>query len=652
MATTVTQWIVELVDRITGPIEDVTDAANDASDAVDDIGEAAQNAGEEIKKLSAMDLKATADSIRDLTGQFEEVMQPGMDFEVQMKEVQAITQMTDDEMKKMGDSARALSKEFGGSASAQLESFGSTIARFGPDIAKDNDAMASMGNSVATLSKLMKNDAVGAMDALTTSMLQFGVDLSNPQQAAAEMERMMNVMAAAGNEGASEVADTSEALKNAGIAAKNANLSFEETNSALQALAQAGSKGSEAGVGLRNVLGKMGGLDIIPRKAQEKLKQLGIDYDIVSDKTLPFTTRLRELQKAQGDATLIAQIFGIENEKSAMALINSIDAQEEMTQKITGTNAAYESAEIIMSSTTEGISRMTAWLDDLKISFFDVAGGITPFVVGLGTAAFTIANIAAAGAGIKQLITFVKSLTLATKLQTAAQGILNFVMSANPIGLIVLGIAALIAAVVTCWNKFEGFRKIVLGVWEVVKGFGNILKTFVIDRIKEIISGMGAMGQAISKLFSGDFSGAWESAKQGVRDLSGVDSVTNAIGSMGSLKDAWNTGVQKGAESWTESQDKKDNVPGPLQMYMEQTGQKNIILTDDENTTGSGDKTKNKNKGGGGVNLGASGSGGGGKSIVMNITNNFTGFKGTREMAEAVANEINNRLSDGLAVAG
>lgn len=653
MSTVVTQWIAEFVDGISSPVEEVTDAANEAAEAVDGIGEAANSANEEIKKLSAMDLKATADSIRDLTKQFEEVMQPGMDFEVQMKEVQAITQMADEEMKNMGDSARALAEEFGGDASAQLESFGSIIARFGPNIAKDNDAMASMGNSVSTLSKLMKNDAVGAMDALTTAMLQFGVDINDPQVAAGEMVRMMNVMAAAGNEGASEVADTAEALKQAGVIAKQSNVTFEETNAALQALAQGGRIGSEAGVSLRNVLSKMGGIDIIPRKAQEKLKQLGIDYDIVSDKTLPFTERLKELKKAQGDATLVAQIFGVENVAAANILLDSIDAQSEMTQQITGTNAAYESAEIVMSSTTEGISRMTAWVNDLKIGLFNAIGGITPFVTGLGTIAFTIANIAAAAAGISQLIAFVKSLTIATHLQTAAQWLLNTAFWANPVTWIVAGIVALIAAIVVCWNKFEGFRKVVLGVWEVVKGFGNILKDFVIDRIKGIISGLGAMGEALMKLFDGDFSGAWDSAKQGVKDLSGYTAVENASGRLGELKDAWDLGVQKGADSWAETQkeNETDKGVGPLEMF-QMGGQQG---TPPAGTGGGGTGGKGGKGGKGakdGVTLGGSGGSGGGKSIVMNITNNFSGFKGTKEMAEEVCKVINNKLSDSLAIVG
>lgn len=651
MSTVTTQWVANFTDNITAPVEGVTDAANEAAGAIDGMGEAANGAAEELQKISAMDLKAAADAIRDLTGQFEELMKPGQDFEVQMKNVQAITQQTDEEMNRLGGSARDLAKQFGGDASAQLESFGAIIARFGPAIAQDQAAMASMGNSVSTLSKLMNNDAVGAMDALTTAMLQFGVDISDPQTAAAEMVRMMNVMAAAGNEGASEVADTSEALKNAGVLAKQANVSFEETNAALQALAQGGRIGAEAGVSLRNVLSKMGGLDVIPRRAQEKLRELGINYDIVSDKTLPFTTRLQELKKAQGDATLVAQIFGVENAAAANILLDSIDAQQEMTQAISGTNAAYESADIIMSSQVEQQSRMNAWLNDLKISFFDVAGSITPFVTGLGIVAFTIANMAAAVAGIKQLILFMKSLTIVTHLQTAAQWALNAAQLLSPTTWIIAGIAALIAIVVVCWNKFEGFRKVVLGVWEVMKGFGNILKDFVIDRIKGIISGLGAMGEALMKLFDGDFSGAWDSAKQGAADLSGYTAIKNAKDSFSNMDIAglYNEGAAKGAASWAADNPKEETTAiSPMQAF--QSGTSPTAATTGT-VTGTGKSGKGGKGSGDGVKLSGSG-GSGGKSIIMTVNNYITGFKGSDELANEVAKKINNRLSDGLAVLG
>lgn len=116
-----------------------------------------------------------------------------------------------------------------------------------------------------------------------------------------------------------------------------------------------------------------------------------------------------------------------------------------------------------------------------------------------------------------------------------AQKLLNLAMSMNPVGLIVAGITALIAVLVVCWNKFDGFRATVKATWDVVKGFGNILKEYVVDRVKEIISGLGSMGKAISKLFKGDFNGAWKAAQKGAKDIVGIDSAKTLTSKTSSL---------------------------------------------------------------------------------------------------------------------
>lgn len=48
--------------------------------------------------------------------------------------------------------------------------------------------------------------------------------------------------------------------------------------------------------------------------------------------------------------------------------------------------------------------------------------------------------------------------------------VLNAVMSANPIAIIIIAIAALVAAILYLWNNCEWFRDGVLAVWEAVKG--------------------------------------------------------------------------------------------------------------------------------------------------------------------------------------
>lgn len=685
-----TSWVANFVDNVTPKVSKVEEAGKEAAEAVSDIGKEAQTMADEvgksstaaagdlnkvstsaddlqknIKKISAVEMKMAADAVRDLTNQFSEAMSPGQNFEVSLKEVQSVTHQSNEEMEGMAKAARDLAKQFGGDASAQLESFGSVVARFGPGVAKDDAAMKSMGESIATTSKLMKGDAVGAMDALTTAMLQFGVDVNNPKVAAAEMARMMNVMAAAGNEGSSEVADTGEALKQVGIVAHQAGLSFEDTNAALQGLAQGGRKGAEAGVSLRNVLSRMEGLDIIPRRAREKIKELGVDFNIISNKSLPFITRLKELSKVQGDATLTSMIFGVENMAAAKVLFQTIDYQEKVKDAITGTNAAQESASIVMESQTEKISRMNAWVNDLKISFFNVAGSMTPFIVGLGAVAFTIANTAAAITGISQLIGFIKSLTIVTQLQTAAQWAFNMAQSLSPTTWIIAGIVALIAVVVVAWNKFEGFRKVVLGTWEVMKGFGTVIKEYVIDLIQGMLSGIGSIGQAIAKLFTGDFSGAWDSAKAGVKDLTGFTALKNAYTTTGQTN--WGDLYTQGTAGAISSKDKNKAVSlgasfgrgGTTQAAVSPTAvfqQTGSFGGAAQNQGGSGiSDTKGGKKGGktsqNGTNLSASGSSAG-RTIVMTVNNYISGFKGTDELAQEVARKINGRLSDGLAAVG
>ena len=69
----------------------------------------------------------------------------------------------------------------------------------------------------------------------------------------------------------------------------------------------------------------------------------------------------------------------------------------------------------------------------------------------------------------------------ATKAATAAQWLLNVAMSANPIGLIIIAIVALIAIFVVLWKKCDWFRNFWIGLWNGIK---KVFST-VVDWIKE-----------------------------------------------------------------------------------------------------------------------------------------------------------------------
>lgn len=65
--------------------------------------------------------------------------------------------------------------------------------------------------------------------------------------------------------------------------------------------------------------------------------------------------------------------------------------------------------------------------------------------------------------------TLVALLTGKIKLATVAQRIWNVVMAANPIGILIVAIGALIGAFVYLWTTSEGFRNFWIGMWETIK---------------------------------------------------------------------------------------------------------------------------------------------------------------------------------------
>jgi len=151
-------------------------------------------------------------------------------------------------------------------------------------------------------------------------------------------------------------------------------------------------------------------------------------------------------------------------------------------------------------------------------------------------------NISTLSPVIKVLTAAIGGYIVATNLANIVTGafvaiikVLTAVMNMSIFGLVVAGIAALVAAITICWNKFAGFRAVVLTVWDTLKGFGTMLKTFVVDRITGLIAGIGKLGLAISKLFKGDFAGAWETAKAGASQFMGIDAARNAAASARSL---------------------------------------------------------------------------------------------------------------------
>lgn len=70
-----------------------------------------------------------------------------------------------------------------------------------------------------------------------------------------------------------------------------------------------------------------------------------------------------------------------------------------------------------------------------------------------------------------------KARTAGTWLATAAQTALNFVMTANPIGVVLVALGALTAAFAILYDKSERFRNMLQSVWEWLKKVGEYIKS-------------------------------------------------------------------------------------------------------------------------------------------------------------------------------
>ncbi len=466
---------------------------------------------------------------------------------------------------------------------------------------------------------------------------------------------MMNVMAAGAKEGASEVPQISAALKQAGVQALNSKVSFEETNAALQALAQGGKTGSEAGVALRNVLGKMSGIDVVPKSAQAKLEALGVNYDIVSDKTLPFTTRLRELKKAQGDATIMAQVFGVENAAAAEILLRSTDYQDKMTEKISGTNVATEQAGIIMSSYSEKVAKAKAWFSDLGISIFGVTQHILPFVDRLSGAVMVMANLANAKAGVMMLFSTLKTMPVVGTIVQSGFGLMSTgakmfgtaIMNIPIVGWIAGGITILAAFGKYFWETSATFRSVLTGVWEVIK----VTFTGYYQFIFEVMQG-------IWHLIKGVFNPAnWFDDNYSFSD--GLNKITDAAKTYGeNVAKAFGEGKQKGLESYYEEypEERPENakqsattkVSPPTTSLDKEVSP--IVVTNPVTPLKSSNTSS--------ANNGFSGTGstsGSGRSISqkIEIKNYFNVAKGVNveAIAEQIIGSINRKMRDALVTA-
>lgn len=518
---------------------------------VESLGSSVQNTtkrfGDCYKALMSFSL--VSEGLNSLKQSLDELIAPGANLNANMLELSAITGVTGEGLKAIEKAARDTSKTFGTDASANVESYKMMLSQLSPELAKNSEAMKMMGENVNILSKQMGGDTVAATDVLNTSLNQFGVSMDDPIAAAKIMADMMNVMSAAAQEGSAELPQIKQALEQVGMVAKTTGLSFAETNAYIQLLDQAGKKGSEGGVALRNVLTTLSEGRFTSKHAADGLKQAGISVEYLANTSIPLHERLRTLRKIQGDTALMTKVFGKENMAAAIAMINSADEAEKMTKKIVGTNSATEQAKVIMGGYNEKMSRFRVKIEDFKISIFNATQAYIPYVQNTFTAINTAGRLANSFASIRSIVmavipklltkTAVTSAdTLANTANATSMGIgstmsklfsnslntlkLGFLqatfgatgfqvaLDALGIGLIILAITALIAALSYLYHHCRKFREILGYIAGAGKAVFHNLGVYA-GRLWSLV--IKPVAEFILNVFKSNFLAIWEVVK-------------------------------------------------------------------------------------------------------------------------------------------
>ena len=346
-----------------------------------------------------------------------------------------------------------------------------------PELLKSAAALGTVTKAVITLSKASGDDLETSALSLTGVMNQFslGADQAN---------RTMNALAAGSVVGSANITNVAESMKNFGTVAAGANLSVEQSNALVEVLGKFSLFGAEAGTKLRGSI--------------LKLQKAGVGYASglfnVNDALLETQKRFKSLKTAREQDALLNKMFGAENVSTGKILLNNIDLFNEYTKGVTGTNIGIDQA--VLKSNT-----FTVALDELKsgwvniITSQDKAGESLAFLKNLiqfttrnlGTIVKWISYTVAAFIGMKLAIFAVRSAmivynvilgistvlqsgnlfalrgsviamgaaSVATKALAAATAVWNVILTANPIGLIIVGVAALIGLITAIIIKYE-----------------------------------------------------------------------------------------------------------------------------------------------------------------------------------------------------
>ncbi len=310
-------------------------------------------------------------------------------FQLSMSQLSSLTGKTGEDLNTLKEYAIELGSSTTLSASQVADAF-KMIGSQQPQLLSSSEALKAVTKNAITLSEAAGIDLQTAAQTLSTSINQMGGDSNNA-------ERYINVLAAASQKGAGDIAWLGEAITKSATAAKAVGTDYEELVANLEQLAKAGFDASTAGTALRSIIMNL------EKQANREFKP-----SIVG-----LTQAFENLKKANLDIVSYQEIAGKMFASQAMALANAADEAKRMKEEITGTNTAEEQARIntdnldgslkSLASAWEGlnlhINSSNGFLKSAVDWLTDVVRGLDSMTTSAGRAAAAMAKLNGGGNG-------------------------------------------------------------------------------------------------------------------------------------------------------------------------------------------------------------------------------------------------------------
>ena len=459
-----------------------------------------------VGNLVANVLTGLINSMKDVVGNTIEV---GKAFDSSMSNVAALSGATAEDLQMLRDTA----KEFGSttkfSASEAADALG-YMALAGWDA----QTSASALGGVLDLAAASGMDLAAASDMVTDYMSAFGME-------AEKSGYFADVMAYAQANANTNVTQLGEAFKNSAANMNAAGQDIETVTSLLAMMANQGLKGSEAGTALtavmRDMTSKMDEGAIAIGDASVQVMDAEGNYRDLTD-------ILRDVEAAtngMGDAekaSALSATFTADSIKGLNLMLNAGVGEaakfEEQLRKSDG--SAADMAKTMNDNLNGDLTNLGSKLEGVQIAIYEkfepalrdgvkvldslldainfVVDHSTEFIAALGAMAVGVAAYVGYTTALKVMEQGWQALTIVTKAQTAAQWLLNAAMNANPIGLVIAAIVALVTAFVILWNKSEAFRNFWIGLWDSIK---SVVVDFWENNIKPVFEAIGNVFSSI-----------------------------------------------------------------------------------------------------------------------------------------------------------